>query len=343
MKHHLNTLFVTTQGTYLRKSGEAVAVCIEKQIRLRIPLINLGGIVCFGRVSCSPALLAACARAGISVSFFTEFGRFLAVCQGFTSGNVLLRRTQYRWADDPEKTAILARMFVMGKIANTRSVLRRAAREHEDPAAIRDISQIADQLTQILSMLEHAGGVELVRGLEGQASAAYFSVFNHLILTQKDHLKFTCRSRRPPRDPVNALLSFLYSLLVADVRGACEASGLDAGVGFLHRDRPGRPGLALDLMEEFRAILADRVALTLINRQQIKPKDFINQPGGTVVLTDSGRRRVLEEYQARKNETITHPFLNEKMTLGLVPHIQARLLARVLRGDLDTYPPFVLK
>ncbi len=343
MKHHLNTLFVTTQGTYLKKSGEAVAVCVEKQTRLRIPFINLGGIMCFGRVSCSPALLAACARAGIPVAFFTEYGRFLAVCQGFTPGNVLLRRTQYHWADDPARTAVLARMFVTGKIVNARSVLRRAAREHEDPVVIREISQVGDQLTQILSVLEHANDIELIRGLEGQASAAYFAVFNHLILAHKNHFNFTSRSRRPPRDPVNALLSFLYSLLTADIRGACEATGLDAAVGFLHRDRPGRPGLALDLMEEFRPILADRVALTLINRQQIKPKDFIKQPGGAVLLTDAARRRVLEEYQARKNEAITHPFLNEKMTLGLVPHIQARLLARVLRGELDAYPPFVLK
>lgn len=343
MKHHLNTLFVTTQGAYLKKDGAAVAVRVAKETRLRVPLINLSSIVCFGRVSCSPPLLGACARAGIPVAFFTEYGRFLAMSQGFTSGNVLLRRTQYRWADDAQKSAEAARMFVLGKVANYRAILRRAAREGGDSEMARQLSETGDRLSQILAVLSDPLTLELIRGLEGQASAAYFSVFGHLILAQKEKFTFTTRSRRPPRDYVNALLSFLYVLLTADIRGACEATGLDSGVGFLHRDRPGRPGLALDLMEEFRPILADRVALTLINRQQIRPKDFIIQPGGAVLLTEAGRRCVLQEYQARKNEVITHPFLNEKMTLGLVPHIQARLLARWLRGELESYPPFVLR
>lgn len=343
MKHHLNTLFVTTQGSYLKKDGEAVAVRVAKETRIRVPLINLSSIVCFGRVSCSPPLLGACARAGISIAFFTEYGRFLAVSHGFTSGNVLLRRAQYRWADDVEKSVEAARMFVLGKVANYRAILRRAARENEIPEISQQLADVCTRLTQILGILNGPVTLELLRGLEGQASAEYFSVFGHLILAQKDKFTFTNRSRRPPRDFVNTLLSFLYALLTADVRGACEATGLDSAVGFLHRDRSGRPGLALDLMEEFRPILADRVALTLINRQQIKPKDFVTQPGGAVLLTEAGRRCVLQEYQARKNEIITHPFLNEKMTLGLVPHIQARLLARWLRGELDSYPPFILR
>jgi len=343
MKQHLNTLFVMTQGTYLKKDGQAVAVRIEKQTHLRVPLINLSGIVCFGRVACSPPLLGACAQAGVNVAFFTEYGRLLAVARGFTPGNVLLRRTQYRLADDPQKSADVARAIVLGKIANLRSLLRRAAREQENPAIVQDLQRTIDHMNHILPLLDGPISLDLVRGVEGQASACYFSVFNHLILAQKNHFSFTTRSRRPPRDPVNALLSFLYAVLLADVRGACEAAGLDAAVGFLHRDRPGRPGLALDLMEELRPILADRVALTLINRQQIKPKDFIVQPTGAVLLNDSARRLLLQEYQTRKNEPITHPFLNEKMTLGLVPHIQARLFARYLRGELETYPPFLNK
>jgi len=343
MKHHLNTLFVMTQGAYLKKDGEAVAVRIEKQTRLRVPLINLSGIVCFGRIACSPPLLGACARAGVAVAFFTEYGRLLAVAHGFTPGNVLLRRAQYRWADDPQQSANVAKAVVLGKIANYRSLLRRAAREQEDPAIIQDLQRASEHITSALQLLEGPTTLDFVRGLEGQTSACYFSVFNHLILAQKNHFRFTTRSRRPPRDQVNALLSFLYALLLADVRGACEATGLDAAVGFLHRDRSGRPGLAVDMMEELRPVLADRVALTLINRQQIKPKDFIVQPSGAVLLTESGRRLVLQEYQARKNEAIVHPFLNEKMTLGLVPHIQARLFARYLRGELESYPPFLLK
>jgi len=343
MKHHLNTLFVMTQGTYLKKDGEAVAVKVQKQTRLRVPLINLSGIVCFGRIACSPPLLGACARAGVAVSFFTEYGRLLSIAHGFTPGNVLLRRTQYRWADDLQKSAEVARTIVLGKIANCRSILRRAAREQENSTLVRELEQVIERLNNGLQILSGPVTLDFIRGLEGQASADYFSVFNHLILAQKDRFVFTTRSRRPPRDHVNALLSFLYALLLADVRGACEATGLDSAVGFLHRDRPGRPGLALDLMEEFRPVLADRIALTLINRQQIKPKDFIVQPSGAVLLNDAGRRLVLQEYQARKNETLTHPFLNEKMTMGLVPHIQARLFARYLRGELESYPPFVLR
>jgi CRISPR-associated protein Cas1 len=343
MKHHLNTLFVMTQGAYLKKDGDAVSVRIEKQVRLRVPLINLCGIVCFGRIACSPYLLGACARAGVAVTFFTEYGRLLAVSHGFTPGNVLLRRAQYRRADDPQQSADVARTIVLGKIANYRALLRRAAREQDDLAIIQDLQRVIEHINNAIALLDGPITLDFVRGLEGQTSARYFSVFNHLILAQKNHFTFTTRSRRPPRDQVNALLSFLYALLLADVRGACEAAGLDAAVGFLHRDRPGRPGLALDLMEELRPILADRVALTMINRQQIKRKDFIVQPSGAVLLNESGRRLVLQEYQARKNEAIMHPFLNEKMTMGLVPHIQARLFARYLRGELDSYPPFILK
>lgn len=343
MKHHLNTLFVTTQGAYLRKDGEAVAVRIAEKTRVRVPFINIQGIVCFGRVGCSPALLGVCANRGIPISFFTIYGKLLAIAHGFSPGNVLVRRTQYRWADDPRLSADVARCVVIGKLANCRSVLRRAGREHSNPSAAAALSTVADQMTDVLRQLETTRDLDSVRGIEGHAAAAYFSVFSHLITNPSPEFQFVGRSRRPPRDPVNALLSFLYSLLLADVRGACEAAGLDAAVGFLHRDRPGRPGLALDLMEELRPLVADRVALNLINRQQLKKTDFRSQPTGAVLLSDNARRTLLQAYQEKKQELITHPVLNEKMTLGLVPHIQARLFARFLRGEVLPYLPFVPK
>ena len=343
MKQHLNTLFVTTQGAYLFKKGEAVVVRIEKEDRLRIPLINLGAIACFGRVSCSPPLLGACGERGIGVSFLTERGRFLAAVNGFTPGNVLLRREQYRRADDLEASAEIARSCIAGKLTNSRIALRRAARESRDESSRLVLSQRADRIDHVLQWISDPTPLDVLRGLEGECGSDYFMAFDHMIAAQKDSFRFTQRSRRPPLDPVNALLSFLYSMLALDARSACEASGLDAAVGFLHRDRPGRPSLALDLMEELRPILADRVALSLINRQQVKVRGFDVEPTGGVRMDDETRRTVISAYQKRKQETITHPFLNEKMSLGLVVHIQARLLARHLRGDLDAYPPFLWK
>jgi CRISPR-associated protein Cas1 len=389
MKQHLNTLFVTTQGAYLRKDGEAVAVRIAKKDQLRVPLNNLGSIACFGRVACSPPLLGACAERGIGVTFLTEQGRFLAAVNGFTPGNVLLRRTQYRRSDDPTASAHIARACIIGKLANYRTVLRRAAREHPSPESAQVLTHAADRLDNTLQGLGRNSGSETgtgspqddrdpspcnrqggsenrigseqnvphlsqfpefrsaeldaLRGVEGEASALYFNVFDHLITAQKDVFRFTLRSRRPPLDPVNALLSFLYSVLSNDARSACEAAGLDAAVGFLHRDRPGRPSLALDLMEELRPVLADRLVLSLINRQQVKASGFTIEPTGGVHMDDATRKTVIGAYQKRKQETILHPFLNEKLTLGLVVHLQARLLARHLRGDLDAYPPFAWK
>ncbi len=343
MKHHLNTLFVCTQGAYLKKDGEAVAVRIERKTQLRCPFINLSDVVCFGRVTVSPPLLGALAQKGISVAFLSEYGRLLAITRGFTSGNVLLRRAQYRWADDPARSAQIARACVLGKLANSRSNLRRAAREHQNPAAAEALNAAANRLQESLDQLRQELPLDSVRGIEGNAAADYFAAFPHLIQTTDSRFAFTTRSRRPPRDPVNALLSFAYALLLNDVRSACESAGLDSAVGFLHRDRPGRPGLALDLMEELRPLIADRVVLNLINRRQLRPQDFQWQPSGAVLVSDKARRTVLKAFQERKNEVITHPFLNEKMTLGLVPHIQARLLARFIRGDTDAYPPCVLR
>ena len=340
MKKHLNTLFVLTQGAYLKKEGQAIVVRIEKLDRLRLPMINIAAMVCFGRVSCSPYLLGACAKRGIAISFMTEHGRFLAAVNGFTPGNVLLRREQYRRADSPEATATIARACIVGKLANYRTVLRRANRDQQKSESTDRIERMANRIDLKLKTLQSGLGLDQLRGVEGDATADYFAVFNELITSQKEWFSFTSRSRRPPLDPVNAMLSFLYSMLTNDMRSACESVGLDAAVGFLHRDRPGRPGLALDLMEELRPVLVDRVVLSVINRQQVNVAGFIKEPGGGIRMDDATRKELVGADQKRKSEEITHPFLQEKMTLGLVPLIQARLMARFLRGDSDAYPPF---
>jgi CRISPR-associated protein Cas1 len=338
MRRLLNTLYVTTQGAYLRKEGETVVVEVEKEIRLRLPLLNLGGIVCFGNVLCSPFLLGACADSGVAVSFLTENGRHLADVVGAPSGNVLLRREQYRRADDPSASAALARAFVAGKIANARHVLRRAARESATDTAA--VESAAGALAHRLRALAAADSVDAVRGLEGEAAAQYFAVFRYLVVQQREAFPFGDRNRRPPLDPLNALLSYLYTLLRFDAAGALAAHGLDPAVGFLHRDRPGREGLALDLIEEFRAPFADRLALSLVNRLQIQPCHFRTAETGAVLLTEDGRKEVLTAWQKRKQEEIDHAFLGEKLPIGLLLHAQALLLARHLRGDLDAYPPF---
>lgn len=343
MKHHLNTLFVMTQGAWLRKESETIVVSVDRKERLRIPMIGVSGVVCMGRVTCSPFLLGACAEKGVSVTFMTAHGRFLAAVNGFSPGNVLLRREQYRRADDPAATAAIARACIIGKLANYRTILRRAIRDQGASDGIARLESTANRIDMRLRTLQTGLSVDQLRGVEGNASADYFEVFNDLITTQKDAFVFRNRSRRPPLDNVNAMLSFLYSMLANDLRSACESAGLDAAVGFLHRDRPGRPGLALDLMEELRPVLADRVVLSLINRQQVKPVGFVTEPGGGIRMDEHTRKELVAAYQKRKQEEITHPFLGEKMTLGLVPLILARLLARHLRGDADAYPPFAWK
>jgi len=341
MKKHLNTLFVTTQGAYLAKDGETVAVSVDKEIRLRLPIHTLGGIVCFGRVSMSPFLMGFCAERDVGVSFLTEHGRFLARVQGPVAGNVLLRREQYRRADDPVGAAAVAGSVITGKIANCRTVLQRFLRDHGDKVDGVSLRQAVKRLGVALSQVGKGDNVDSLRGIEGDAARCYFGVFDHLITVQKDDFRYTGRSRRPPLDNINCLLSFLYTLLLHDCRSALEAVGLDPAVGFLHRDRPGRPGLALDLMEEFRPFLADRLALSLVNRGQVRGDGFTVAEGGAVRMDDETRKTVLVAYQKRKQEEIVHPFLEEKMEAGLLPHMQAMLLARYLRGDLDGYPPFV--
>lgn len=343
MKKLLNTLFVTTQGAYLAKEGETVAVKVNGEVSLCLPVHTLGGIVCFGQVSCSPYLMGFCAESGVAISFLTENGGFLAKVQGPVSGNVLLRREQYRRADDLKTSALIAQAVLTGKIANCRTVLQRALRDHSDKIDADAISQASQRLVNSMRRLQAESPLDVLRGIEGESASAYFDVFDHLITSQKDDFTFHERNRRPPLDNVNCLLSFLYTIVMHDVRSALETVGLDPAVGFLHRDRPGRYGLALDLMEEFRPFFADRLALSLINLCQVQDKGFQKKESGAVWMDDDTRKTVLVAYQKRKQEEILHPFLKEKVTIGLLFHVQALLMARYLRGDMDNYPPFIWK
>jgi CRISPR-associated protein Cas1 len=344
VKQLLNTLYVTTQGTYLAKDGEAVAVRFEQETRLHVPLQNLNSIVCFGQVQVSPFLMALCAERGVSLAFLTEHGRFLARVQGPVSGNVLLRREQYRQADNGPRAALIVRSIVAAKIANSRSFLLRALRERGEDSGAGELREAERRLAHLLGQLRDEGTpIDTLRGIEGNAARVYFEVFDHLLIQQKEDFCFHSRSRRPPLDNMNALLSFLYTLLRHDVAASLEVVGLDPAVGFLHCDRPGRPSLALDLMEEMRPVIADRLAVSLVNLRQLKGTDFSRMESGAVTMTETGRKTVLVAYQKRKQEEILHPFLGERMSVGLLFHAQALLLARHLRGDLDAYPPFTAK
>jgi CRISPR-associated protein Cas1 len=343
MKKHLNTLFVTTQGAYLAKEGETVIVKAENEVRLRLPIHTIGGIVCFGNVSCSPFLMGFCAENDVAISFLTEHGRFMARVQGPVSGNVLLRRQQYRKADDPFATAHVTRSVLTGKLANCRTVVQRAIRDHGDKVNSQALKDVSSRMTYYLERLNEQTEMDTFRGIEGDAAHMYFSVFNELITSQKEDFSFEERNRRPPLDNVNSLLSFVYTLTMHDVRSALESVGLDPAVGFLHRDRPGRPGLALDLMEEFRPFLADRLVLSLINLRKVQKDGFRRTDSGAVIMSDETRKEVLVSYQNRKQEEIMHPFIGEKIHVGMLFHIQALLFSRFLRGELDAYPPFIWK
>lgn len=343
MRRLLNTLFITSEDIYLSLDGENVIANREKAVVGRWPLHVLKSIVTFSYQGASPALMGKCAEMEIDLVFCTPRGRFLARVTGISHGNVLLRRQQYRIADDPAQYCRVARLMIVGKVYNGRWSLERALRDHKprlDETAFRNAS---DALKGLLSQVAEADSTDTLRGLEGAAAKVYFDVFDDMILRDKDQFFFHGRSRRPPLDNVNAMLSFAYSLLVSDCASALESVGLDAYVGFLHRDRPGRRSLALDLMEELRPCVADRFVLTLINNRQISPKDFLHEESGTVWLTDDGRSRFLKAWQERKQEVLKHPFLQEKIPWGLVPYLQALLLARYIRGDLDDYPPFLWK
>ena len=340
MRKLLNTLYVTSQGSYLHQEGETVVVEREKQKVLQIPIHTIGGIVCFGNVLCSPFLLGFCAERDVAVSFLSEHGRFLAGVRGPVSGNVLLRRQQYRMADEEEKTRGIAANVVTGKLANCRLVMNRTVRDHAAKVNGEALREASEKISKIMERINRAAGTDEVRGFEGQAAAEYFRVFDHLIVDQKEDFVFTERNRRPPLDEVNALLSFVYTLLAHDVRSALETVGLDPAVGFLHRDRPGRPGLALDIMEEFRPVIADRLVLSLINRRQLGKKGFTKAANGAVTMDDETRKTVLAEYQSRKQDEVYHPYIEEAVPIGLLFFIQANLMARYIRGDIDGYPPF---
>lgn len=346
MRRHLNTIYVTSEDAWLRKDGANIVVEVEGAERGRAPLHMIEGVMCFGRAGASPALLAACAEAGITVSFVSPNGRFLARVEGPRTGNVLLRRTQYRIADDPARAVPIVRGIVAAKAANQRAVVRRALRDHGSamaPGVRTAIEEAERRLTDAARRTLIAADVAILRGIEGEAALVYFGVFDRLIRVEGEEMRFRGRSRRPPLDRINALLSFLYAMLGHDCRSALESVGLDPQVGYLHADRPGRASLALDLMEELRPVLADRLALSLINRRQLGPSDFIVEDGGAVLLKEDARKAVLVAWQDRKKDELKHPFLGETVTVGLIAHIQAQLLSRHLRGDLDGYPAFIWK
>lgn len=343
MKKLLNTLYVTTNDAYLHRQGETVVVKVGGEEKLRIPIHNLESIVCFGSMTCSTPLMELCGTRNVHLAFFSEHGRFYGRVEGPVHGNVLLRKQQFAKAAESAFCTSLARTFVLGKLANCRNVLLRAAREQGDAGDGPEIRRAAADLAEIADRLRGPVDLDELRGMEGEAARIYFGVFNHLIVAQKDDFVFNSRSRRPPLDNVNAMLSFMYVVLGHDVQSALQGVGLDPCVGFLHADRPGRPSLALDLLEEFRPFLADRLVLTLINRQQVRAKGFEKAPSGAVTMDEETRKTLLSAYQKRKQEEINHPFLNESVSLGILPHVQAMLLARFLRGEMDAYPAFYWK
>ncbi|QLP97779.1 MAG: type I-C CRISPR-associated endonuclease Cas1 [Rhodoblastus sp.] len=342
MKKLLNTVYVTAENAALRKDGENLVASVEGRSVARAPLHMLSSVVTFGPVMISPALIGACAGAGITIVLLDRVGRFQARVEGPVAGNVLLRRAQYAASEKPEP---FVRSMLVGKIANQRHVLMRALRDHAGDHAPQDAARLRPAIDRLAHLLRRVTfkdePLDVLRGVEGEAAQIYFSVFDLAIRADEPQLRWRGRSRRPPLDPVNALLSFLYTLLTHDCRSAAEAVGLDPAVGFLHRDRPGRPSLALDLMEEMRPVLVDALALALINRGQLRAGDFETREGGATLLTDEARKRVLAAWQERKKDERTHPFLEEKAAIGLFPYLQAQMLARCLRGDLDAYPPLL--
>ena len=343
MRKLLNTLFVTTEDAYLSLDGENVVVSRSHQELGRFPLHALEGIITFGYAGASPALMGGCAERGVALTFCTPRGKFLARSVGMENGNVLLRRKQYRIADNPEESCMIARNMIYGKLYNARWSIERTKRDHSMRVDEKRLELASGKICALFPIVVEETSLDSLRGEEGSAAQAYFDVFDEMILQNKENFFFHERSRRPPLDRVNALLSFSYSLLGNDCASALESVGLDAYVGFMHRDRPGRISSGLDLMEELRPCLADRFVLTLINNRVIRPEDFIPTGSGAVLLTDTGRKKFLQSWQERKRDPITHPYLKEKIPWGLVPYIQALLLARFLRGDLDAYPPFLWK
>jgi CRISPR-associated protein Cas1 len=342
MKKLLNTLYVTTPESYLHRDGENVLVKIGSDEKFRIPIHNLEGIVCFGYMGASPRLMQLCSENNVGLSFLSPHGKFLGRVNGKVRGNVLLRRTQYRVADKSEAALDIAKGFIAAKIVNCRTVLGRSLRDHGEVIKCDRIRNADKLLIENLGKILTCPDADVLRGIEGNCAKFYFDVLDELILKQKTDFFIHNRNRRPPLDNMNALLSFLYTLLAHDMESALETVGLDPYVGFFHTDRPGRVGLALDMMEELRPFMADRLALNMVNLQQICANDFLKKEGGGVILTDKGRKAVLGVWQKRKQDAITHPFLNENISVGLLPYVQALLMARFLRGDIDGYPPFFM-
>jgi len=335
-----NVLYITTPEAFLTLDGETVVVKADESKALRLPLHNLQGIVCFNYPGVSPALMGACAERNISLTFLRPSGYFLARISGRTKGNLLLRKKQYETAQDEAACVSIAASCLLGKIANSRKVLDRGLRDHAMLVDVPALQAASEFLSATLLSVQEATNLETLRGLEGSAAKQYYRVFGKLILHQKEDFYLDDRNRRPPRDNMNALLSFFYSLLTYEVVSALETVGLDPQMGFLHADRPGRPSLALDLMEELRPVFSDRLALTLVNRKQITGTGFVQKESGGVLMDDDTRKKVITAWQERKKDEIVHPYLKERIPFGLIPHVQAQLLARFLRGDLDAYPPF---
>jgi len=343
MKKHLNTLYITSDDAYVRKERETFVVEVNGEKVFQAPTHSIENIVCFGFKPLTPPLMAYCAENNVGISYLSENGKFLARVYGAQHGNVLLRKAQYAISDDEYLSLKIAKPIIAAKVSNYRSLLLRHQRNHPDTPDLQAILSSIDTMGQRLSNIGRCERLEELRGYEGECALLYFGVLSSLITSQQEDFVFTQRTKRPPLDPANALLSFLYAIIVNDVRSALETVGLDPQVGFLHQLRPGRPSLALDVMEEFRAYLGDRIMLNLINLKQVTKKDFEIRESGEVRMSDEARKALLTAYQKRKQEEITHPFLDEKMTIGLLPHIQAQLLARYIRGDIEEYPPFYLK
>ena len=343
MKRMLNVLYVVNPEAYLSRDGENIVVSVETEEKLRVPAHNLESIIYFGHRGASYALLGMCAEKGICFTFLNDYGKFLARVEGPVSGNVLLRKQQYKYSDDKKMSAKIASFFIIGKIANAKTVLSRALRDHPENINKEKLPKAIDGLKAMLFKVQNSDNLDEIRGFEGMAANIYFENFNDMITCQKESFYMNGRSRRPPLDNLNALLSFIYTLLVHDSRSALESVGLDPAVGFLHRDRPGRPSLALDLMEELRPYIADRLVATLINRQQVTGDGFTQREGCGIFMKETTRKDILSAWQKRKAEEIIHPFLNEKIEVGLIPYVQALLLARFIRGDIESYPPFFCK
>lgn len=343
MRKLLNTLYITSDDAYLSLKGETVCVEIGGKQVGRIPLHTLESIVSFSHKGASPALMGSCADKGINMALFSPYGKFLCRATGANRGNVLLRKHQYRISDDERFSCVIARNFIFGKVYNSRWNINRSVRNHEMRLNVKRCRDAENKLAKALPQIREQCNLDTLRGIEGECAGVYFRVFDEMILNQKDEFFFHERSKRPPTDNVNAMLSFIYTILANDCASALEGVGLDSYVGFMHRDRPGRKSLALDLMEELRSVIADRFALTLINNRQVKATDFVKTDSSAVEFTDDGRKKILTAWQEHKKEEITHPYLKEKFPWGLVPHVQALLLARYLRDDLDEYPPFLWK